>query len=189
MSDQVGKYAYLAPSLFAFYMIVAANFLPQIMGCRMQQVMQTNMYAKHFTGWVLLFFLVVLVNPAASSEALWKLVIASLIIYAWFLITTRTPFTIACITVLLLLGIYLINIRKDQLTATNSDKPEDKALAERLQAIQLAMFVTSIIISVIGFVAYAIEKSREYGNDFKLLTFIFGNAECRNYTPNAAKVI
>ena len=185
MSDGLSQYAYLAPSVFAFYMIVAANFLPQLMGCRMQNALQTNMYAKHFVGWVLLFFLVVLVNPAASSEALWKLVVASVIIYAWFLITTRSPLTIACLTVLLLLGIYLINIRKDQL----GDTPENKATAERLQAIQYAMFATSVIISVIGFVAYIVEKSREYGDDFRLLTFVFGNTECRKFTPNSAKMI
>jgi hypothetical protein len=185
MSDGLSQYAYLAPSVFAFYMIVAANFLPQLMGCRMQNVLQTSMYAKHFTGWVLLFFLVVLVNPAASSEALWKLVVASVIIYAWFLITTRSPLTIAFLTILLLLSIYLINIRKDQL----GDTPEDKVMAERLKAVQYAMFATSVIISVIGFAVYTVEKWREYGDDFRLLAFIFGNAECRNYTPNSAKVI
>jgi heme/copper-type cytochrome/quinol oxidase subunit 2 len=89
------------------------------------------------------------------------------------------------LTILLLLSIYLINIRKDQL----GDTPENKATAERLKAIQYAMFATSVVISVIGFVVYIVEKSREYGDDFRLLTFVFGNAECRKFTPNSAKVI
>jgi uncharacterized membrane protein YobD (UPF0266 family) len=185
----ISQFTYLAPSVFAFYMIVTANFLPELLGCRMQHVLRTNMYAKHFTGLVLLFFLVVLVNPAMSSDAIWKVLLTSVVIYVWFLMTTRAPFTIACLTVLLLLGVYIVNIRREQMVATGSDAPDDKAFVERLEAIQYAMIATSVIISVVGFVVYAIEKSREYGDDFELLTFIFGNAECRNFTPNAAKVL
>jgi hypothetical protein len=188
----IDQITYLAPSVFAFYMIVSANFLPELLGCRMQDVLRTNMYAKHFTGFVLLFFLVVLVNPSfSSSDSLWKLVLASTAIYLWFLVTTRAPFSIACVTILLMLATYIINIRKDQMTDANKDnaKPEDIAYIKRMETIQYALIVASLVISVAGFGVYAVEKYREYGKKFNLLKFIFGTKKCRNFTPERALIL
>jgi hypothetical protein len=179
--------SYLAPSVFAFYMIVAANFLPELLGCRMQAILRNNMYVKHLTGWVLLFFLVVSVNPSMSSTKWWQVIIASLIIYLWFLIISRAPFSIACSTVLILLVIYLLSIQKDKYEKDKRDQNQDTV--SRLTSIQNILIVVSVIMSVVGFCIYILEKKAEYGKKFEVLKFVFGNTKCRNFTPSTAIIV
>jgi hypothetical protein len=90
-----------------------------------------------------------------------------------------------------MLATYIINIRKDQMTDANKDnaKPEDIAYIKRMETIQYALIVASLVISVAGFGVYAVEKYREYGKKFNLLKFIFGTKKCRNFTPERALIL
>lgn len=139
-------------------MVVGANFVLKLMGCRMQHLLRTSMIAKHTLGLLLVFFLVVLANPTSSQETVFVNVGVSLLVYAWFLMTTRSPFGLALVSILLLLGVYLSTAYRQKL----ADEKEEEG-AHRVDLLQKYMAIAAFLISTVGFTAYTIEKRLEYG--------------------------
>lgn len=174
----------VAPSVFAFYLIVLANFLPETIGCRMQTLLRENMFAKHLVGFILLFFLIVVVNPDNADKKIWYNLGLCVVVYTWFLVTTRSPFVIAVVTLLLLLTVYILTIKKNRLESEN-DKTDEIKKIERIQNI---LIYVAIAISVVGFIVYFVEKQREYQKDFSFEKFFFGVTKCQKYTPPNAKL-
>jgi hypothetical protein len=174
-----------APSVFALYMLIGSNFLPELMGCRLQTALRTSMLAKHSMGIVLAFFLVVVVNPQFADKHLISCIGATLLIYIWFLMTTRSPFPIMLAAISILLVVYIMDLRKRKLESEGNAKGDVASLRKYM----IALCVIAGIISIIGFGIYMVEKSREYKNGFDFVTFLVGRVDCRNFTPNSAKIV
>lgn len=174
----------LALPLFAFYLIVFCNFTKELVGCRLQYVLDKNIYAKHFIGFLLLFFLVIMVDPSNMEKNLLANVGYSLFIYILFVITTKISFTLMIPVLLLLLVCYIV--------ATIAKKKKEEKKEEEyhnLKMMEKIAFVIMCLISIVGFIIYLVEKQREYGDKFSFSKFILGTPVCRNYTPAAAKII
>lgn len=176
--------ALIAPSVFAFYMVVLTNFIPEIVGCRMQQLLRNNMLAKHILAMFLLFFLVILINPDTADKKLPYCILLTVGVYAWFILTTRSPFIISVITILILLVVYIVGIKKTRLDSENQ-----KEQARKMQKIQFILLSVALLSSLVGCAIYFIEKRKEYGSSFTASTFLWGTKECRYYTPSNAKII
>lgn len=174
----------LALPVFAFYMLVLCNFLPQIVGCRLQNVMNENMWAKHAVGFILLLFLIVFANPEDADRRIVLNVAIAAAVYAWFVATTRCPFSIMMVVLLLLLGSYLAKVSKER-----QERQNDEAQARSMRAIQNALALAALALSFIGFFLYAAEKKLEYKQRFSWLEFLKGNAKCRNYTQASARIV
>jgi len=174
----------LSLAVFAFYLIVFCNFTKELMSCRLQHFFDTNMYAKHFIGILLLFFLVIMIDPDNMEKNLLINVGYTLLIYVVFVITSRLSFAFIVVALLLLLACYIMG------TIAKKKKGEKKEEEYRkLKTAENIIFIIVSVISVIGFIIYAIEKYREYGNDFSIIKFIVGTPVCRKYTPSSAKII
>ena len=174
----------LAPSVFALYMMVGSNFLPQLFGCRLQTLLNSSMAAKHALGMLLAFFLIVLVNPAFADQNIGGAMLVTLGIYAWFIMTTRCPFSVTLVTLVLLLAIYVLGIKKDKANANN-----DAQSADRYRRSQMVLVILAVVVSVVGFGVYAMEKKMEYKETFDFMTFVVGKTECRNATPAEARIL
>jgi hypothetical protein len=177
--------AYLAPSLFAFYLIVACNFIPEIYGCKLQTLLKSSMVAKHITGILLLFFLVIYVKPDNVDKELIYNIGLTMIIYLWFFITTRSPIIVVFLTVILLIIIYIYDIRKNRLT---EEKDKNKDEINQIELYQKILSYVLIIISVVGFIYYFGQKKMEYRHKFSIYKFLTGTTSCRNtnsYPPNS----
>lgn len=174
----------VALPVFMFYLLVACNYIKEIFGCQLQTLLNTSMIAKHGIGIVLLFFLIVIINPENADKDMIRNVLLTLGIYGWFVMTTRTPVYITFIVLLLLLASYIFQISMKRYEKEQKEEERRKA---QLYHQFLALFALGI--SVIGFVFYTIEKKREYKNDFMWSRFFSGNLNCRGYTPNSAKII
>lgn len=174
----------IAPSVFAFYIVVATNFIPEIIGCRLQHVLRTNMLAKHVLAIILLFFLVVFISPSNSDRKIVYNISLTLLVYVWFYITTRSPIILAILSIMLLLVVYILSTKKDRLNAENK-----KDEAQKVQRTQYYIIVLAITISIIGFVLYLIEKRAEYKDNFSFWEFILGKTTCANYTSPSAKIL
>lgn len=174
----------VALPVFAFYLLVACNYVKEIFGCRLQNVLDKSILAKHAVGILLLFFLVVAVNPENADRRLpWNLLV-TVGIYAWFLVTTRTPFPVMAAVLLLLLGSYIASIAR---TREEADEQRQRE-AKRAKLFQYVLAYTALAISVVGMLVYMVEKRREYGAKFDLVKFFSGNLACRGYTPEAARI-
>lgn len=180
MQEIVGE---VALPVFAFYLLVACNYTKEIFGCGLQSVLDNSMIAKHVVGFLLLFFLIVLINPDYADKHVIRNLVISFTIYVWFLITTRTPFPVMILVLVLLLASYIASIAKKR---HETEKHElERKNADRWQK---SLSMTAFIISIIGFVFYAIEKKKEYKSKFEWLKFFSGNLQCRKFTPVKARI-
>ena len=174
----------LSLPVFAFYLIVFCNVTKELMSCRLQHFFDTNMYAKHFIGVLLLFFLVIMIDPDNMEKNLLVNVGLTLLIYVIFIITSRLSFVFIVIVLILLLVCYIIGT-----IAKKKQKEKKEEEYKQLKLIENIIFIIVSVISAIGFIIYAVEKYREYGKEFSLLKFIIGTPVCRNHTPASAKII
>ncbi len=180
--NEVGN---VALPLFAFYLLIFCNFTANIIGCRLQELLVSSMFIKHVISFVLLFFLIILVNPDMQGKDIPILLGFSAAIYVWFLLTTHSPIYIILIVLILLLTSYIIGTIK----ANNAKNPEKEKLVKTLQLVQNILASIALGLSVIGFIIYTIEKRLEYGSEFSWITYISGTTTCKRYTPKYAKII
>lgn len=180
--NEVGN---VALPLFAFYLLIFCNFTANIIGCRLQELLVNSMLFKHLISFVLLFFLIVLVNPDLQGKDIPILFGFSVAIYIWFLLTTHSPIYIIILVLILLLSSYLVGTIKSNLA---KDKKNEKTV-NTLQLVQNLLAIIALALSVIGFVIYTFEKRIEYGSEFSWGTYLAGTTTCKRYTPKYAKII
>jgi hypothetical protein len=170
--------------LFALYLLVFCNFTKETMGCRLSNVLDNNMYAKHFISFLLLFFLVIIIDPENSEKSILINFGLTIVIYMLYMITTRVSFPIMIMMLIIMMIMYILSkLSKKKL----EEKKEDEY--NNLKLTQNILFIIFIILGSIGFSMYFYEKYREYEGKFSVLKFIFGNPVCRKYTPDNAKII
>lgn len=188
----------LALPIFAFYLITFCNFTKELIGCKIQDYLNKNMYGKHLIGFILLLFLVILSDPSNTEKNILSNIGYSILIYALFMITTKLSFSLMIVVLVLLLSLYVVgNIskkRKEEQTkqkeAEGSESKETRPLqTDSLETVKAVLISLMGVITVVGFGIYFIEKKREYGKTFSLEKFILGVPVCRNYTPESAKMI
>ena len=180
--NEVGN---VALPLFAFYLIIFCNFTANIIGCRLQELLVNSMLFKHLISIVLLFFLIVLVNPDLQGKDIPILMGFTMAIYIWFLLTTHSPIYIIILVLILLLSSYLVGTIKSNLA---KDKKNEKTV-NTLQFVQNILAIIALALSVIGFTIYTFEKRMEYGSNFSWMTYLTGTTTCKRYTPKYAKII
>jgi len=99
----------LSVSIFAFYLLVFCNFTKELLGCRLVNFLDTNIYAKHLVAFILLFFLVILVDQKNMERDLLVNFGWSILIYLLFIITTRISFPFMIALLVLPLTIYILH--------------------------------------------------------------------------------
>lgn len=205
---QIPTYPFYA--IFIFVLIISANFLAQLFPCRFQQALNDSMYLKHLFGLLTLNFFVLLSLPEFSTS-LYECLKSSSILYAAFVIITRTDANIFYL-ILLLLGIsYLVHlnidilVKKTEKDVTVVDDAEndvnyvtiptesDQTITQEKNTLydidfykNVAYYLnfTTIAFTIFGFTLYLGEKKYEYKSRFSYLKFMFGRAKCRSYSPN-----
>lgn len=181
LSDTLGT---IALPVFAFYLLVACNFIAPIMGCNMLKVLRDNMLTKHIIAFILLVFLIIVASPENADKRVPQIIGLAAFVYTWFFLTTRTHVPVMILVLVSLLIAYIFDIASKRFEKEKNDEELAKA-----KAMRNLFAVIALSFSLIGFIVYLIEKRREYtGNRFSWSTFFFGNNRCRNFTPKDAKI-
>lgn len=196
-------------AIFLLVLIISANFLAQLFPCRFQQALQENMYLKHLFGLLTLNFFVLLSLPEFSTS-LYECLKSSSILYAFFMLITKTD-TIIFYIILLLLGIsYLLQLNIDILV--NKTEKEDTVVNGDIQQSVLSKLgesgqtitqenktindidfyknityylnITTMFLTLFGLILYLGEKKYEYKSKFNYVKFMFGRTHCKDASPN-----
>jgi len=196
---------------FILVLIISANFLAQLFPCRFQRALQTNMYLKHLVGLLTLNFFVLLSMPEFSSS-LYEGIKSSVLLYAAFMIITRTDATIFYLLLFLIGVSYLIHLNigilvkkteKDKTVVDDSAKtdvasvsnpkesdqtitPENKIITDIEYYNNVAYYINiiTIVLTIIGFTVHLGENKYEYKSKFSYMNFMFGRTECLSRMPN-----
>ncbi len=180
-------------TIFVLILIISANFLAQLFPCRLQKLLNNNIYIKHLFSFLTLLFFVVLTAPL-DDKSLQNIFYKSLILYIWFILIMRTDPYIFILLLLVIAIIYILILKENELKADleNQNKQKDNnqekinKINEQItfiKNINQNLLYASIILTVIGFILYMGEKKCEYKKNFCYLTFIFGRPSCKNKSP------
>ena len=155
-------------SIFILYMLIGANFLANLFGCRIQNALNNSMWLKHAVGFMTLLFFVVMVDKSDTSPM--EKMTNTLMYYFVFLLTTRmdikwwTPFIMS------VFAIYILQMFKD--AEKNAERKE------KLERIQKMLANVSYAMLAIGLLVYVGRKKGEYKETFNFTTFLMGKPSC-----------
>ena len=183
--DYENNYILQTTPIFIFILLIAGNYIGELLPCKVQNFIKNNMYFKHLLGFMTLLFFVVVTMPSVFGD---KIIFNSFILYIFYLFFIKTHYVFWSINVVLFSIIYLADIHlgnvdniKDNNKDNNSVSKEMYVLFEQVRRI---MLVIIIILTILGFLVYLGKKKREYGKKFTYLMFFLGSPSCRGTSPN-----
>lgn len=173
-SDSVTDAPYNA--FFLIYLLIACNFLAAVFGCKLQYFLQTNMVLKHLVGFLLMMFLIIFAEPRFRDTGKYlEATVYSIILYIWFILTTKTHIYITVIIIALFMVLYILELWKGTL-----DEKIDEDTINNIKKAQLYITIGAFIITILGFFQYMSLKQAEYGGEFNYTTFVLGKENCSN---------
>ena len=184
------QYESILKATFLIILSVAGNFLAETLGCQTQTLLN-NMYAKHILIFFVIYFTIDFTQGDKVDDPFMN-VGKALLVWLLFHFFTHmdiqpTILAISLFMILFFISNYRHYIKSNLQNLSKSDKVSIIKLDKNLEMAQNIIFITNILVILIGFSIYYIEKRREYTKNFSLLKFIFGNPTCKKYTPKKAK--
>lgn len=167
--------------IFLLILTVASNFNAETLGCRTQKFLSESMFGKHLLNFALIYFAINL----TSNEVVHPNTILLRTVYVWigYLFFIRMPLNYTILVFGLLLSSYTLGNYIDYYERDMPEENKDKNIKERTKNFKSArkfLFGLIPIVIIIGLLYYGYEKKMEYGEDFSLYIFIFGNKTCKS---------
>jgi len=161
-------------SIFILYLIISANFLAQLFPCKLRYLLSNNMIVKHVFSVMTLLFFVVSANTTTSFSTLIK---NTLILYIWFMLTTKMHSV--CVVIFLIVSgfYYILQLYKNKKIVSSEEISNDTM--QNIEYLQRILFISLIVLTIIGVILYVIDKKNEYGENFTLFNFLF-KIECND---------
>ena len=169
---------YSIHAIISLYLIICANFMVPLFSCDLQSLIADNIIVRHIIGFLTLIFFVRLSGPAKSSFK--NIIIDSIILYLWFIATTRITSEFLYIVTPLAAIYFIIYIYE---TTLEPEKNKNSIINKNINLAKVWISRALGFFIIIGVILYYGEKRLEYGNNFNSMTFIFGKLSCKKYTP------
>jgi NADH:ubiquinone oxidoreductase subunit 6 (subunit J) len=166
-------------AFFALYLIIASNYIADLFSCKFREFLSNSMLIKHIICLCMFGFLVILSKSGIDldkNNAYVEALIITLLLYIWFVLTTRTHVYITLVILLLFFVMYLISYRIKHLKT-------NKKSTKQLELINKYILICCAIITIIGVINYGFLKNKELNKrneKFNFYTFFIGNIRCRN---------
>ena len=163
--------------IFTLYLIIAVNFLVQIFSCNLQKHLHSNMYLKHLIGFFTLFFFITLAkNTPSDDEYLYfRRLGTTILLYFIFVFSTKLTHITFWIFIILVCVNFIIRNYMESL-----DPEKFKEKIEKLELASDIVTLISVVVLIIGFIIYYMEKRQEYGKEFDHEIFLVGVRKCKS---------
>ena len=168
--------------LLLIYIIISSSYCSNLFSNGFKKAIETNVFVQHLILIILIMSLMIIIdnpfNVEVTSNQPFNILIMSLLIYVWFILTTKLDVTWN-IGVIILLAIYFlfeskkINDLNISLKDVNIEQNKKNELIEHFTCIQNYLLIGIFGVTVIGSLFYASEKQVQYGGGFNLLNFWF----------------
>jgi len=165
--------------LNAVYLIllgIFGSYIGSNLTCKVQKLMEENMYLKNIVLVVIIYFTI----SVSTSEPLHPVTLLkyTAIITTLFIIINKMTLPFTFLSYAIFAGIYMIS----NLITYYEHKKIKKTTVENLKKIQKTALLVFLVITVIGFSLYFMEKRTEYnGKDWNTFKFLLGGViKCKN---------
>ena len=166
--------------VFLILLLAYGNLIGNTLGCQIQKYIYDNIYIRHLFLFLTLYFATNFVNQNYNISPHIKL-LYSLIIYLIILVTGRMDLKFTLISFTLITILYIIITYIDYY---NKQKDDHQILIQNLYDAKNIILTIIILVVIIGFSKYLIEKKKEYKSDWRMSKFIFGLTKCQSMTYN-----
>jgi len=156
-------------AIAGLYLWLLFGFLSSIVSCDIKLLMTNNVYFRHFVG-IISFFLLFTVIDKDNDMDIISIWIKTCFIYFIFLLMTKSKWYFSIPVLLLLL---VDQSFKFQIEFTQKVDPKSNKL-NYYENIRKKVYISIIVLIVIGFIHYAIRQYKEFGSKFsfaKLLLY------------------
>lgn len=169
--------------LFLVFLSIMGSFTFKLLGCPLQIFLANNIVARHVVYLSIVLFTTSFLTDGKENP-LYHFLYA-LCIYLFIVTFTKMTvvFTTAIFALLIILYISHLYIKYysyqiDNKT-NNNDNAKYKTYVSNLEQANNIIIVSILIITVLGFVKFAIHKKGQHGKKFNLIKFIFGVRLCK----------
>lgn len=153
-------------SIFALYLLIASAALYSIFTEPIRKLLEDNLIVKHLLGYMTMLFFVVL-NEATEVNYV-QTVLFTIFVYLWFVMTTKLSLFYWVLTIIILGGLYAIQMYKQ--TEEDLTHKQKKFITE----LEYGGTIVGFLITVVGFVSYYYSKADKHKNGFTFAKFFSG---------------
>jgi len=159
--------------LFLLLLSISGGFTLETLGCKTQLFFSNNMFTKQILIFSMIYFTMDLTTTEHPHPL--KILLKAFYVWLFFIMFTKMNTTFTSVAFILILSIFLLQKYKAYLNAI-----EDKTKNEEIVKAQTYSVIGLLSLVVIGFGIYYLEKKEEYGTDFTMYEFMFGNTNCKS---------
>ena len=162
------------------YVILGSSYCTNLFSKSLKKSIEENRFAQHLILLILIMTLMSLFNNSIGFHITQSpeinTIILSLVVYVWFIMTTKLDITWN-LSILIILTIYFLY--ENRKTNEINDMMSDSTLSVKQKAdivnsyVDIQKYVMSLIfgITVVGTYFYAEEKETQYGGGFDYMKF------------------
>ena len=165
--------------MFLFIFIISGNYIGELLGCRLIELLEDDMIIKHILGFITLYItLAITIN---NEESLFELFFINIILYIVFILTSKTTKYINFTLMFLFLITFVVQLFKEQLKKKIENKKhthKDIRFINIINIYNTCIIYIIIILIIIGIIIYLGEQKLGHKEDFNYYTFIVGRTEC-----------
>ena len=176
---------HLLKGIFLFIFIISGNYLGELLGCRLIELLNTSILTKHFLGFLTLF--ITLAVSVDLHSSLVELFYMSILVYIIFILSSRTTKYINFLILIILILTFIVQLYKDRLHKKKEEKIITNAEKTHITYINNYNYIIIIILTIlilVGLLIYLGEQKRSHLETFNLYTFFIGNLECNHGNDN-----
>jgi chromate transport protein ChrA len=102
-------------SIFILILVISSNYITSLIPCKIHDILENNIYMKHFLCLLTMIFFVVLTTSSLKDKSLTEIIKKSLILYFIFLLLIKNNHRFFIVNIILLGILYLISLKKNHL--------------------------------------------------------------------------
>ena len=169
-------YSDIIKAVFLLILAIIGGKTGKTLGCKIQKLLNENMFAKHVTLFMIIYFAMDISKKQSKSPL--ESLKGSLFIYIMFLLFTKMNLYSSIIVFILLGAVYLLNSQIAYLEENN--KENNKSEIQIYNKINKLLYIIIPIIIIISFVFYFIKQRKDHAKNWSSIKFVFGSIKCKN---------
>jgi hypothetical protein len=169
----------LLRALLIFYLLIGNSYTHNLYSGQLKQYIKTNRFAQHV---IALITMLVLVIYAGGVTDIYNASFYTIIIYVWFLLTTKLDlqWNIAIIALLIVGFLYESTLIDKELDASTDQalQVEDiKKIKKHNKYIKKCISLSILALTLIGSFIYICKKQTQYKDQFDINKYLFAQGQ------------